>query len=82
MECFRLEHPADRLILCDHSDCEEIADYLELQEGGREDLFCAAHTSSQKHVSVLPSRSAVAPKGASSAQGKTVIEDPGLRRDL
>ena len=48
MERFRLEHPADRFIVCDHSDCGEIADYLELDEGCREELVCAAHTSSQR----------------------------------
>jgi hypothetical protein len=53
MEYFRLEHPPDRLILCNRPDCEHIADYLELDEQGCEDLVCAAHTSSEKHASVL-----------------------------
>ncbi len=65
MEHFRLEHPADRLIVCDHSDCGEIADYLELDEGCREDLVCAAHTSSERHVSVLPGRASLAVRDAS-----------------
>jgi len=54
MEYFRLEHPPDRLILCHHPDCNDIADYLEVNEQGREGFACAAHTTSEKHVSVLP----------------------------
>jgi hypothetical protein len=34
--------------------CEDIADYLEVNEHGGEDFVCAAHTSSERHVSVLP----------------------------
>jgi hypothetical protein len=56
MEYFRLNHPPDRLILCNRSNCEDIADYLEINERGSEDFVCAAHTSSQRHVSVLPKR--------------------------
>jgi len=58
MEYFFLDHPPDRLILCHRSNCEDIADYLEVNEHGREDFACAAHTSSVKH--------AVLPKGAPS----------------
>jgi len=54
MEYFRLDHPPDRLILCNRSNCEDIADYLEVNEHGREDYVCAAHTSSKRHASVLP----------------------------
>jgi hypothetical protein len=54
MEYFRLDHPPDRLILCDRSNCEDIADYLEVNENEREDFVCAAHTSSIRHASVLP----------------------------
>ena len=54
MEYFRLNHPPDRLILCNRSPCEDIADYLEINEHGREDFVCAAHTSSQRYASVLP----------------------------
>jgi hypothetical protein len=36
MEYFRSDHPPDRLILCHLSKCEEIADYLEVNEQGRE----------------------------------------------
>jgi len=54
MEYFRFDHPPDRLILCHRSNCEGIADYLEIDEQGREDLVCAAHTSSEMHASVLP----------------------------
>jgi hypothetical protein len=54
MEYFLVEHPPDRLILCNRSTCDDIADYLEVNEHGREDLVCAAHTSSERHASVLP----------------------------
>jgi hypothetical protein len=54
MDYFRLEHPPDRVVLCDRLDCEDIADYLEVNEHGREDFLCAAHTSSERHASVLP----------------------------
>jgi hypothetical protein len=53
MEYFRFDHPPDRLILCHRSKCEEIADYLEVNEQGRENLVCAAHPSSERHASVL-----------------------------
>jgi len=54
MEYFCLDHPPDRLILCDRPNCENIADYLEVNEDGGEDFLCAAHTSSERHASVLP----------------------------
>jgi hypothetical protein len=54
MEYFRLDHPPDRLILCNRLNCEDIADYLEVNERGRESFACAAHTSSVRHASVLP----------------------------
>jgi hypothetical protein len=53
MEYFRLDHPPDRLILCNRSNCEDIADYLEVNEHGREDFACAAHTSSERYALVL-----------------------------
>jgi hypothetical protein len=54
MEYFRLDHPPDRLFLCNRWNCEDIADYLEVNEKSREDFVCAAHTSSERHASVLP----------------------------
>jgi hypothetical protein len=54
MEYFCLDHPPDRLILCDRSTCEGIADYLEVNAQGGENYVCAAHTSSERHVAVLP----------------------------
>ena len=54
MEYFCLDHPPDQLILCNRSNCEGIADYLEVSEQGGEDFVCAAHTSSVRHASVLP----------------------------
>ena len=56
MKYFRVDHPPDQLILCTRSKCEGIADYLEVNEHGGEALVCAAHTSSERHVSVLPQR--------------------------
>jgi len=56
MEYFRLDHPQDRLILCNRSNCEDIADYLEVNEQGGEDFVCAAHTGSARYLSVLPKR--------------------------
>jgi len=54
MEYFRLDHPPDRLILCNRSKCKDIADYLEVNEHGREAFACAAHTSSVRYPSVQP----------------------------
>jgi len=54
MKYFRFDHPPDRLTLCNRSNCGDIADYLEVNEEGREDFVCAAHTSSERHASVLP----------------------------
>lgn len=50
MKYFLLEHPPDRLILCNRPGCEDIADYLEVNEQGCEDFVCAAHTSSERHA--------------------------------
>jgi hypothetical protein len=54
MEYFRLDHPPNRLILCDRLNCEDIADYLEVNQHGGEYFACAAHTSSERHAAVLP----------------------------
>jgi hypothetical protein len=56
VEYFRLAHPADRLILCNRSQCGDIADPLESNENeqGGEDLACAVHASSRRYASVLP----------------------------
>lgn len=56
MEPYQLEHPSDRIFLCTHSDCNKVADYLEITEEGGEEVFCASHTSSNKHVSALRKR--------------------------
>ena len=61
MEYFRVDHPPDQLILCNRSNCEDIADYLEVNEHSRKEFACAAHTSSVRHASVLP-------KGVASAE--------------
>jgi len=54
MEYFRIEHPPNRLILCNRGNCEDIADYIEVNEHGVKDWVCAVHTSSVRHASVLP----------------------------
>lgn len=61
MEYFRVDHPPDRPILCHRSTCEGIADYLEVSEQGDEYFVCAAHTSSERYVSVLRKRDALVP---------------------
>ncbi len=61
MEYFCLDHPPDRLILCNRSNCEDIADYLEVNEHGGEYFASAAHTNSERHATVLPKG---APSGA------------------
>jgi hypothetical protein len=35
-------------------NCEDIADYLEVNEHGGEYFACAAHTHSERHATVLP----------------------------
>src|ERR1700719_933278 len=65
MEYFRVDHPQHRLILCNRSNCEAIADYLEVNEQGHENFACAAHTSSGRHASVLP-------RGAPKPQGEAI----------
>jgi hypothetical protein len=47
MKYFRLDHPPERLILCNRLNCEGIADYLEVNVQGSEDFVCAARTSSK-----------------------------------
>ena len=56
MKYFRVDHPPDQLIPCNRANCRGIADYLEVNEHGGENFACAAHTSSEKHASVLPKR--------------------------
>jgi hypothetical protein len=51
---FKLSSRKSRKFECNRSNCEDIADYLEVNEHGREDFVCAAHTSSERHASVLP----------------------------
>ncbi len=55
MKYFRLEHPSDKIVLCDRPRCERVADYLELDDH-RESHVCALHTTSNKYVSGLPER--------------------------
>jgi hypothetical protein len=56
MEFFRLHHPEDVTVLCDHERCEQVADYLEVDDHGREQRACAMHTASKRHALRLPAR--------------------------
>lgn len=56
MEFYQLDHPVDMVILCDHSSCDAVADYLEIDEQGYEFRVCADHTGSLTHASRLPDR--------------------------
>jgi hypothetical protein len=61
MNCFQLDHPLDETILCDNEGankegCDEIADYLEIDDQGHEFRLCKLHTSTDKHASQLPKR--------------------------
>ena len=51
---FALTHPADRLIVCNRSQRDDIADSQEIHEQGGEDFAWAVRTSSRLHTSVLP----------------------------
>jgi len=56
MEFFQLHHPPDVTVLCDHKGCEQVADYLEVDDHGHEYRVCASHTDSKTHASRLPTR--------------------------
>ena len=56
MEFFQLHHPPDVTVLCDRTGCEQVADYLEVDDYGHEYRVCAMHTDSKTHVSRLPTR--------------------------
>ena len=56
MEFFQLHHPPDATVLCDRKGCEEVADYLEVDDHGQECRTCASHTDSKTHASRLPTR--------------------------
>jgi hypothetical protein len=56
MEFFQLHHPPDATVLCDRKDCEQVADYLEVDDHGHEYRVCASHTDSKTHASRLPTR--------------------------
>jgi hypothetical protein len=55
MEYFLLEHPSDRIVLCDCPGCDRVADYVEV-DADRESHVRALHTTSRKYVSRLPER--------------------------
>ena len=56
MKFFHLHHPEEVTVLCDHERCEQVADYLEVDDHGREQRACAMHTASKTHASRLPAR--------------------------
>jgi hypothetical protein len=56
MEFFQLQHPLNATVLCDRKGCEQVADYLEVDEHGQEYRVCAVHTDSKTHSSRLPTR--------------------------
>ncbi len=56
MQFFGLYHPEDMTVLCDRQGCERVADYLEVDDHGREYRACAMHTASKTHASRLPAR--------------------------
>ena len=47
MEFFQLHHPLNATVLCDRKGCEQVADYLEVDDHGHEYRLCAMHTDSQ-----------------------------------
>ena len=56
MEFFQLHHPLNVIVLCDRKPCEQVADYLEVDDHGQEYRLCALHTDSKTHASRLPTR--------------------------
>lgn len=54
MEFFHIHHPQDVTVLCDREGCEQVADYLEVDDNGHENRACAWHTESKTHASRLP----------------------------
>jgi hypothetical protein len=56
MEFFQLHHPLNVIVLCDRKGCEQVADYLEVDDHGHEYRVCAMHTDSKTHASRLPTR--------------------------
>jgi hypothetical protein len=56
MEFFQLHHPLNATVLCDRKGCEQVADYLEVDDHGQEYRLCVSHTASKTHSSRLPTR--------------------------
>jgi hypothetical protein len=56
MEFFQLHHPLNVTVLCGRKGCEQVADYLEVDDHGHEYRLCAIHTDSKTHSSRLPTR--------------------------
>ncbi len=56
MEFFQLHHPLNVIVLCDRKGCEQVADYLEVDDHGNEYRACAVHTDSKTYALRLPAR--------------------------
>jgi hypothetical protein len=47
MEFFQFHHPLNATVLCDRKGCEQVADYLEVDDHRQEYRVCGSHTDSQ-----------------------------------
>jgi hypothetical protein len=56
MEYFQAEHPKTETFICDYAGCNQVADYLEINEQGHEYLACETHKTADRHASRLPKR--------------------------
>jgi hypothetical protein len=56
MEFFQLHHLPGVAVLCDRKGCEQVADYLEVDDYGDEHRACASHTESKTNAARLSTR--------------------------
>jgi len=52
MEFFHLHHPPDVTVLCDRKGCEQVADYLEVDDHGHEYLVCLRTPTARRMLRV------------------------------
>ncbi len=71
MEYLLLEHPGSADFFYNRSGCEDIADYLEVNEQRGEDFICADHTSSERRLQRSKGVSVVANR-----TGADLLPDP------
>jgi hypothetical protein len=50
MEFFHLQHPLNATVLCDRKGCEQVDDYLEVDDHGHEYRVCAVHTRTARRI--------------------------------